>query len=165
MVQVEQIQSFVETFFDKMQIIIDAIEILQEWDNIFKIKLSTPDSSILIWYSWGNLSDLRKVLKMMMSNLFQENLIIHIEVNDYIEQKDQKLFNVIKSKLALLDREAKEIALPLYNAYERKKIHSFISDLKRTDIQTQSRGEWKDRRMYILKKQSKLTIDIDWLDI
>ena len=165
MVQVEQIQSFVETFFDKMQIDINAIEVNQEQENIFNIKISSNDSPLLIWYSWNNLKDLRKVLKLMLSKTFWDDLIIHIEINDYLEQKDQKLFSFIKSKLALLERDSREIALPFFNAYERKKIHSFISDLKRTDIQTQSRGEWKDRRMFILKKQSKLTIDIDWLDI
>jgi hypothetical protein len=35
----------------------------------------------------------------------------------------------------------------------------------KSDIYTKSEWEWKDRRLYICKKNNKMTIDLDWIDI
>lgn len=164
-IELEQVQELVNIFFDKMWLQIDSIEVEKEWNNIFAIKISTPESSLLIWYSGSNLKDLRNVLSLMLSVKYWEKVILHIEVNDYIQNKDQKLFSYIESKIKLLDKWQIEVVLPSYNSYERKKIHSYVAWLKRNDLKTESRGEWRNRRMYLLKSFPKLTIDLEWLDI
>ena len=65
--------------------------------------------------------------------------------------------------------------LPYLNAYERKKVHDYVSKLEDKEIKTQSRWEKKDRRLYIILtkndikkdniKHQKLEIDIDSIDI
>jgi hypothetical protein len=66
--------------------------------------------------------------------------------------------------------------LPVLNGYERKKVHWYISDLNDSEIRTESRGEGRERRLFIMlnrnsrlslpsKSNSKLEIDIDWDDI
>jgi predicted RNA-binding protein Jag len=67
----------------------------------------------------------------------EENIIIHVEVNDYLKSKDDKLINYIKNKIDYVKETNKDFRLPFFSAYERKKIHSYVSDLK-SDIYTKS---------------------------
>jgi predicted RNA-binding protein Jag len=67
----------------------------------------------------------------------EENIIIHVEVNDYLKSKEDKLINYIKNKIDYVKETNKDFRLPFFSAYERKKIHSYVSDLK-SDIYTKS---------------------------
>jgi len=57
--------------------------------------------------------------------------------------------------------EQKEIKLPFFSSYERKKIHNYIADKNIDDIGTRSEGEGRERRLYICKKPKKMTIDMN----
>lgn len=58
----------------------------------------------------------------------------------------------------------KEIILPFFTAYERKKVHSYVSE-HGGSVYTQSIGEGRDRRIHLCRKDEKMTIDIDGDDI
>lgn len=160
----EKIKELVDKFFTKMWIEFSNLEIKQELENIYYIKLESTDSPLLIWTKGKNLDDIKNILKIMINKLAQESIIIHIEVNDYLKSKEDKLINYIKTKIEIVEKTWKDFKLPFFSAYERKKIHSYVSELK-SDIYTKSEWEWKDRRLFICKKANKITIDIDWVDI
>ena len=155
----------VTDFFEKLEIISTSIDIITEEENIFLIKIKTEESWILIGPHWRNLENLQFLLKLMISNLIWNKIKLHLEINDYMKSKDEKLFSFINSKITLVEKNNKDIVLPFYSAYERKKIHWFVSKNGNKDIYTKSIWEWKERRLYICKKDEKLTIDIDWYDI
>lgn len=163
--EVSVIKSLVEDFLEKLLISIDSLEVIIEWENIYFIKIKTSESSLFIWYSGRNLEDIRNILKNMISKKIDSNIILHLEVNDYISKKDDKLFNFVSKKIDLLKRTWKEIILPYFNAYERKKIHSYVSELNDTSIFTKSVWDWEKRRLHLCKKSQNITIDIDWIDI
>ncbi len=158
------IKNIVEEFFSKMLVDFSNLEVKKELENIYYIKLETTDSSLIIWTRWRNLDDIKNILKILINRKAEENIIIHIEVNDYLKSKEDKLINYIKNKIDYVKETNKDFRLPFFSAYERKKIHSYVSDLK-SDIYTKSEWEWKDRRLYICKKNNKMTIDLDWIDI
>lgn len=158
------IKNIVEEFFSKMLVDFSNLEVKKELENIYYIKLETTDSSLIIWTRWRNLDDIKNILKILINRKAEENIIIHIEVNDYLKSKEDKLINYIKNKIDYVKETNKDFKLPFFSAYERKKIHSYVSDLK-SDIYTKSEWEWKDRRLYICKKNNKMTIDLDWIDI
>ena len=158
------IKNIVEEFFSKMLVDFSNLEVKKELENIYYIKLETTDSSLIIWTRWRNLEDIKNILKILINRKAEENIIIHIEVNDYLKSKEDKLINYIKNKIDYVKETNKEFRLPFFSAYERKKIHSYVSDLK-SDIYTKSEWEWKDRRLFICKKNNKMTIDLDWIDI
>lgn len=160
----EQIKNIVEKFFSKMLIDFSNLEVIKELENIYYIKIETPDSPLLIWTRWKNLDEIKSVLKIIINRKLDENIIIHIEVNDYLKAKEDKLINYIKWKIEYVRKSGKDFRLPFFSAYERKKIHSYVSTLK-SDIYTKSEWEWKERRLYICKKNNKMTIDSDWVDI
>lgn len=160
-----EINLLVNTFFEKLELNIESIEVIKEEENIFLIKIKTPDSWIIIWPQGKNLESIKLILKLLISKKIWNKIKLHMEVNDYMESKDEKLFSFINSKISIVEKTSKDIQLPFYSAYERKKIHSFVADYWNANIYTKSIWEWKERRLYICKKDVKLTIDIDWDDI
>lgn len=163
--EVSVIKSLVEEFLEKLLINIDTLEILNESDDVYFIKIKTSESSLFIGHSWKNLEDIRNILKNILSKKFDKNIVLHLEVNDYISKKDDRLFNFISKKIDLLKKTWKEIILPFFNSYERKKIHSYVSELNDSSIYTKSVWEWNNRRLHLCKKSTNITIDIDWIDI
>lgn len=163
--EADKIKELSKIFFEKMLISIDNIEVQIEEENIINIKIQTPDSSLVIWYSWKNLEDIRLVLRQILKKALWNFVTIHIEVNDYIEQKENKLIDFVTKKIEIVKTSWKEIILPFFNSYERKKIHNYISSLNDPQIWTKSIWEWKDRKLHIFKKIDANSIDLDWIDI
>lgn len=71
-----------------------------------------------------------------------------MEVNDYLKSKDDRLFRYIDSRIDYVLKSGKEIALPNFSAYERKKIHSYVSEKKSDKIRSFSVGEKGDRMLH-----------------
>ena len=160
------IKKVANIFFEKLWVEISNINIVWEKENIFLLKIKSEDSNILIWPQWKNLEALQLIIKMIISNNTWERIKIHLEINDYIHNKDERLFEFISKKIDYLkSSQNKSLMLPILNPYERKKVHSYVINLKDDSIQTKSEWEWKNRRLYLHKLWPKLTIDIDWDDI
>jgi len=160
------VQDLISSFFEKLDINIDSLEVSStEETNIFNIKIKTEESWLIIWPHWKTLDAFQNILKLMCSKKTWEKIKLHLEVNDYIKSKDDRLLDFIKHKIDYLVKTWKDIKLPFYTAYERKKIHSFVAEMNNKWIYTKSIWEWKDRRLHLCKEDVKLTIDIDWDDI
>lgn len=160
----EKIQTITNTFFEKLWTDYSNITITQEATNIYKISLKSEDSHLLIGPHGKNLETLTHLLKLMIAKLSKEYINIHLEINDYLEKKDQKLLSFISAKVDYVKKSGKEIVLPFLTAYERKKVHSYVSE-NGGNIFTQSQWEGKERRIHLCKKDEKMTIDIDGDDI
>ncbi len=161
-----QVKELIVEFFEKLNVDIDSIEVNkeEEW-NIFNVKIKTSDSWVLIWQHGRNLDAIQNILKLITSKKIWDRAKLHIEVNDYMKSKDERLFDFIKSKIEIVERTWNDIKLPFYSSYERKKIHGFVHSLDKKSIYTKSIWEKKDRRLHICKQEQKLSIDIDWDDI
>jgi predicted RNA-binding protein Jag len=161
---------------------IDDIEVIKNPDTNFEynfdIKIKTWDSAILIWNHWKTLEDLKNILRLVINNNFEEKIWINIEINDYLEKKFDKLLAFISKKIDFVKRTWKEVVLPFYNGFERKKIHSYVASLEDCVVETKSIWEWKDRRMHLIlkewikpswnftEKETKkisISIDLDWV--
>lgn len=162
-----QVETLVKEFFEKLDISLDSIEVNseEEHENIYNIKIMTQESGLLIGPHGKNLDAIQNILKLVCCQATGEKIKLHLEVNDYMKSKDDRLFDFIKSKISYVEKSGKDIKLPFYSAYERKKIHWYVSDYGNDSIFTKSIGEWKDRRLYICKQWEKLSIDIDGDDI
>ena len=108
---------------------------------------------------------IQNILRLFLSKINNSKIKIHLEINDYRQEKDKRLFDFITSKIESVRKTGKDIMLPYYSAYDRKKIHSFVSVYNDDSIFTKSIWEEKERRLYICKQWKKLSIDIDWDDI
>lgn len=70
-----------------MWVSLESLEVTKEDENIFYVKVKTTDSSLLIWYSWKNLEDIRTILKAILAKINWKNVVLHLEVNDYLSKK------------------------------------------------------------------------------
>lgn len=161
----ERIENISQEFFKKLWVNIQSLSITQEKEHIFLIDLKTDDSALLIGNRGQTLSDLKRVLWLLLSRSIEKKIIVHIEVNNYLEERDNKLFEFIEEKIALCKKLEKDIQLPYFSPYERKKIHNYIGEKNPKNISTKSEWEDKNRRLFICVKKEKMTLDIDWIDI
>jgi len=160
----DTITQIAETFFEKLGADYSDLQVSEEAENIFRISVKSDDSHLLIGPHGKNLDVLNLLLRLLISKQCEWHITIHLEVNDYLEQKDKKLLSFINTKIAYVKESGKEIILPFFTAYERKKVHSHVSETW-GNVFTQSMGEWKDRRIHLCRKDEKMTIDIDGDDI
>ncbi len=161
----KEINTYVNKFFDKFQFPIDSIEVIKQKEDIYLIKIKSLESKLLIWTHWKNLRDIEYIIKILISKNISEKIKIHLEINDYIYNKDLQLFSYIDEKIKQVNDTWKDYKLGFLSAYERKKVHSYIADLKNKNIFTKSIWEGNQRRLYICKKSDNITIDLDWNDI
>lgn len=166
----KEILNFCETFFEKLCMNIDSLEIKKKTDTSFMILLSSSDWEEMIGEQWQTIESLQKIIEICVNNKCEKKIKVRLKINDYFKTRDQRLFEFIDSKIDILLRNGWEYELPDYSPHERKKIHFYISRLKNW-IKTKSRWKDKDRRIYLLSTitekpiRSKLTIDIDWDNI
>jgi predicted RNA-binding protein Jag len=172
---IEQIKDFSIIFFEKLSIEIDNLDVISEWENIFYLKIKTPDSWILIWTHGSVFESLQSLFRNIFRGKFDANIKIYFKINDYVHNKDAKLFSFIDKEINKAKETWRNMKLPVLNWYDRKKVHSYIADLNDSEIITESRWEGKERRLFLLlvknnksipkKIISKLEIDIDGDDI
>lgn len=165
----DKIKNITLIFFKKLNIEIESIKVEKnEEKNLFHINIKTEEFWILIWTNWNNIEAIQNILKIFYSKQLNEKIKIQLKVNDYSKTRDERLYDFIDKEIEYLKKIGTEIKLPLYSAYERKKIHSYIIYKKDSSICSKSSWKWKDRRIFLYIKKNKtrkLTIDIDWNDI
>lgn len=164
-----KIESICQDFFKLMKIDIKNLTIKCEDEErwIYFVHLETDDSKLLIWTHWQTLEYIKHLLSRMIERQLWDSVVLHLEINDYLKSKDEKMFRYIDSKIDFVIKSQKNIVLPEYSSYERKKIHNYISEKKLTNIKSYSEWEWKERAMHLtyISKVNNSNIDIDWIDI
>lgn len=162
-----KIKNLTVEFFTNFGIKFDEIQITEKEENIFLIKIQTPDSWKIIWPHGKNLDSVTQILKLIILKNIEnsEKIRLYLEINDYLKSKDERLKEFIISKIKIVEKTGKDLKMPFFTPYERKKIHDIVAEYWNPGIFTQSIWEWKERRIHICKAEKKLTIDIDSLDI
>ena len=64
----------------------------------------------------------------MVENELEKRVLIHLEVNDYLEEKDRKLYSYVERKIADVMRTGGEDTFGQLTGYERKKVHAYVGD-------------------------------------
>lgn len=158
------LQDVCSNFFNHFWISYESIEIIEEQSEIYRIILKTPDSHLIIWPHGKNLDHFTHILKLILSKKLGKYIHLHLEINDYLQEKDARLYRFIENKIDILLKSWKEVILPQFSSYERKKVHSYVSE-KNGKVYTQSIWEWDKRRIHLCLKHEKMTIDLDSDDI
>ena len=119
-----------QKFFSLMGIGIDSlsVEIEDEKRRIYRVILKTPDSKILIGIHGATLESLTHILARMVEKTAGKSVLIHLEVNDYLQAKDERLFRYIESKIEYVVRTGEEVTLDALSSYERKKVHNYVAE-------------------------------------
>lgn len=166
----EKILDLVNKFFSLLWVQIDSLSVKNEDEkrNIFFIDLQTPDSKLIIWIHGQTLENIKHLLSRMIENIVGDRCTVHIEINDYMKSKDDKLFRYIDGRIDYVMKNNKEIKLPNFSSYERKKIHNYLSEKNIDWLTAHSEWVWADRVMHLSYSKTKkdiMDLDLDWIDI
>ncbi len=141
-------------FFESLGIDFSGLEVqVQDAEkHIYVIKISTTDSPLLIGPHGRTLEETQGLLMQMVENTLQTHCIIHLEINDYLAEKQKRLFSIIDRKVELAHKNGIEQVVYELSGYERKQVHAYISE-KYTDIATKSIDGERGRELHIMLKE------------
>lgn len=139
---------FVTEFFTKLGIVTTKISVTVLGEDI-NIQVETPDSALLIGMHGKNIEVFQHLLSRMIERMTDKFIHVHLEVNDYMKLKDEKLFRFLDSKIATITATGSSIRMPSLTSYERKKAHGYVADKNITGLKTQSEWEWIERALVL----------------
>lgn len=134
----------VNDFFIKLGIVVTSVWVDQVWEDI-NIRVETPDSAILIGIHGKNIETFQYLLSRMIERKLDSHIHVHLEVNDYMKQKEEKLYAFLETKITKIISTGESIQLPNLTPYERKKAHGYIAEKQVAWLKTQSTWEWLER--------------------
>ena len=111
---------------------------MKEDGDDLSVEIRTPDSPLLIGMHGKNLEAFQHILGRIAEKELGRFTHLHLEVNDYMKAKDERLFHFLDSKIAFVTSSGKITRIPNLSPFERKKAHSYISQKKIDGLSTKS---------------------------
>lgn len=122
-------------------------------ENTISIKLFSSNNAILIGKNGRTIGSLQKIVKQMLPNTINEKINIILDVENYKEKRIKNLEYLAKKTAREVAKTKVEVKLDSMNSYERRIIHSILSDDKY--VCTESIGEEPNRCVVIKLKEEK----------
>lgn len=148
------IQEIAQWFFSALGIDFSWLEVqIQDADkNIYIIKISSTDSPLLIGPHGRTLEETQSLLMQMVENKIETHCLIHLEINDYLAEKQKRLFAIVDRKVELTQRNGIDQVIYELSGYERKQVHAYISE-KYPNIATKSLDGERGRELHVMLKE------------
>lgn len=118
--------------------------------DAFRIDVEGDNLNFLIGYRGQSLDALQYILSHAVYKEKDEWIPLTLDINGYRQGKLDKLDEMVKGHIDRARFHQKEIRLPPLTPYERRHVHMLISDY--IDVESESRGEGRNRRLFILPK-------------
>ncbi len=152
--EIQQIKQLIEETLNKMGISYTSVSVVDtELPDYTKFDIETQESGMLIGKDGEHLSALSFVLRKMLEKQFdtQETPRFYIDIGGYQKTKIEKIQKVAKIMAERATSFKRDIELPPMTAYERMVIHSTLKEMP--NIETESQGKGRDRRIYVRFKE------------
>ena len=122
-----------------------------EFDAVsVQINLPEDQTGIYIGNHGEGISSLQLLLALMLSQRTGDWIKLSININDYKQRREESLCFLGDNAAAKALELKQEIIIPNLSSYERRIIHLHLE--KNPAITSQSRGEGKNRQLFILPK-------------
>ncbi len=144
----DTIRTLVEQFWKGLGITLETCETRITGEDI-DIRIQTPDSALVIGMHGKSLESFSHILARMIEWVTDSFVHVHLEVNDYIKSKEEKMFRFLDSKIAFIMSTGKSTQIQNLNSYDRKRAHNYISEKKIEKLTTHSEWEWAQRVLVI----------------
>ena len=150
---VETIEKLTKELFSLAGVDVKIV-VSENEEGVYEVNLETPEETgLLIGFRGENINAIQTVLGIMVKGVTGEWVRIVVNVGDYRQKQEQKLF-VLADQSADRAIETKE-PQPIYNltAGQRRIIHMYLS--KRGDVLTESQGEEPERFLVVKPETAK----------
>lgn len=141
----EYLIEYLKKFSSTIGISIES-EILYNNES-FNITLVTSNNSLLIGKEGKNLQALQNIIRQSLKVKTGINIKVNIDISNYKQKKLNNLENEIKKIAKEVVKTKVDVSLDPMNSYERRCIHSLISEYE--NLTTESVGEGKERHIII----------------
>jgi predicted RNA-binding protein Jag len=160
-----KIKETAEEFFEKMTMPASGMEVnlssekkdsegttdsVQEDRDIINLDIKSDEPQILIGQQGQTLFEIQRLLRMVLNKKLQKVFYLNLDINDYKKQKIEYLKDIAKELADQVSLTKEEKALSPMSSYERRIIHSELS--QRADVSTESQGDGFDRHIVIKPK-------------
>jgi spoIIIJ-associated protein len=142
----ETIRKITKEFFMKTTFDV-GIEFLPQKELIIPINLKTEEPRILIGEKGQTLSEIQRLLKVILRRNIDQEFYIDLDINGYKKKKIEYLKEVARLVADEVSLMKEEKILPSMPAYERRIIHLELSS--RADVATDSIGKDPERKVII----------------
>jgi predicted RNA-binding protein Jag len=154
MTTLDSLTSLSQWFFESLGVQFSDLQVIEQdaENHIYTIKISSDDSPLLIGPHGRTLEETQSLLIQMAEQLIKSHCIIHLEINDYLAEKQKKLMAIVDRKVELTRRNGIDQVIYDLSGYERKQVHAYISE-KYTDIATKSIDGEKGRELHVMLRE------------
>jgi len=111
------------------------------------VEIQLEDSRYLIGKHGTNLAALQHLLRVMIKKKTDEKIYFKVDVNGYRQEHEQSIKRLASETAQKVLQDKKSMVLPPMNAYERRLVHTVLTDFE--GIRTESMGEGEDRKVVI----------------
>jgi spoIIIJ-associated protein len=142
---IEKIKSITREFFQKAGFSAE-IGVFKEQDA-FLIKLKSDEPQALIGANGQTLSEIQKLLRLVIKHGIMEEVFINLDINEYKQKKAEYLKeNALEVANEVFLSQKEKAFLPM-SSYERRIVHMALAN--RSDVVVESVGEEPERRVVI----------------
>lgn len=139
-----------QQLFENMQIDVQ-IEMKRRNDIEISYHVSSSENPLLIGKNGKTLENIQFYIRNIVNSFSDERLIVLVDIGGYKENRKRQL-EILATKTAKdVARSRIEAKLQPMNAYERRIIHTKLSDWR--DVKTISEGEGQTRHLVIKPKR------------
>ena len=132
-----------------------STEAFQDAD-VYTVKILPEDESdtpLLIGYHGETVASIQVILGLLVFKKLDEWVRVTVDVADYREKRAEQFKIMAESFAAQALSTNQAVYLPPLSPNERRLIHIALAE--RTDVETFSEGEGRNRRLVIKPKESK----------
>lgn len=129
---------------------VDATAEAELVEDVYKVKIETQESGLLIGFHGDTLSSFQLILGLIVYKKLGEWVRVVVEVGDYRARREEQLQTMAQSYAAQVVSSGQPLALPLLPPIERRIIHLALKE--NPDVVTESAGEGNQRRVVIKPK-------------
>ncbi len=123
---------------------------LKEEDAVLFIDIKMKEPQILIGERGQTLTEVERVIKIIVNKNIEERLFINLDINDYKKRKKDYLISLADEVADEVFFSGTEKSFPPMAAFERRIVHMAIKD--REGVISESVGDGEERRIIVRKK-------------
>lgn len=128
-----------------------TIEMRRKSENEIVYTINTDENPLLIGRNGKTLENIQFYIRNLVSMYSEDKMIVLVDVGGYKANRKKQLEILATKTAKTVAKTRVEVKLDPMNAYERRIIHTKLSDWR--DVSTISEGEGQDRHLVIKPKR------------
>ena len=147
----ESVKEFLNSVFKAMEMEVEIIVKVDEFDKLIDIELKGDDMGILIGKRGQTLDSLQYLTNLAVNKNSENYYKVKVDTEDYRKRRKDTLENLAKNIAYKVKRTKRSVELEPMNPFERRVIHSALQNDKY--VTTHSEGDEPYRHVVVTLKK------------